>query len=245
MTMKDFKDIFNVYIINVYSQNDRRESAQQQALDFGFVPFFVEAVTTKDSIDTANHFVSQGVRAVWLSHMKAMKMFLKTKHEFAIIAEDDFKITNPILLRRLLSSKKILDYDFVQFGYLKPGIDTKISIYLFNSQQFFFKLIALVSKLSFLRNLGFANRMRVRDARLTPLALVSFNAQPGAHFYLISREFASCVISLNNPQFLSIDDFFSSLARMRSFRMCRTRQSLVSQGNFPSWSGDRFLNQGK
>jgi hypothetical protein len=84
------------------------------------------------------------------------------------------------------------------------------------------------------------NRLRVREALLAPRGIIESDSLPGAHFYMVSQKFAREVISLNNPQYLSIDDFFSALSKMRVFRMGRMRKSLVSQLPFQSWTGSRF-----
>lgn len=230
------------YVINVASQYSRRLSAENEARKFHLVPIFVPAVTPGESKQTRSRFVSPGVRAVWESHMKALQTFLHSDEEFAIIAEDDFQFVDVKTLKDILSSQKTYDYDFIQLGYLQPGIDTRIAVIITNWQQKIFRMVARVTNFSFMENSRARSRMRVRDAQNLPKGMVAYNAQPGAHFYLISRRFAELIPLLNDPQFLSIDDFYSSLARMRSFKMSRTRKSLVSQKDFESWSGNRFIN---
>jgi hypothetical protein len=169
-----------------------------------------------------------------------MKRFLNSNLEFAIIAEDDFHIDKPDRLKTILAKESTYSYDFIQFGFLLPGVDVYIKSKVTNLQQIGFRILALLAKLPLRRNLKMGDRLRVREAGLAPKGIIESDSLPGAHFYLVSRKFAREVISLNNPQYLSIDDFFSALSKMRSFRMGRMRKSLVSQLPFQPWKGPRF-----
>lgn len=230
----------HLYIINVETDDARKKSAQDEAVSLGIQSSLVSAVTPKEIVNPDELYVSEGVHAVWLSHMKAMNIFLKTKEEFAIISEDDFKIIDRAKLLKKLTLCVNSNFDYVQFGYLRPGIDTRINIYSTNIQQLGFKFLCYFSKSPLLRKIINFDRMRIREADGLPAGLVLSNSQPGAHFYLVSRKFAEAIQGLNSPQFLSIDDFYSSLAKMRAFKMVRVRKSLVGQKDFPSWSGSRF-----
>ena len=123
---------------------------------------------------------------------------------------------------------------------LLPGVDTHIKFRFTNLQQKGFGLLSHLAKLPLFKNLKMGNRLRVREALLAPEGIIESDSLPGAHFYMVSRKFAKEVTSLNNPQYLSIDDFFSALSKMRAFRMGRTRKSFVSQLPFQSWTGSRF-----
>jgi hypothetical protein len=82
--------------------------------------------------------------------------------------------------------------------------------------------------------------MRVKQSLATPKGFVIDDCQPGAHFYLVRRSFCLSISALNDPQFLSIDDFFTALSRMRTFKMLRVKKNLVIQKPFSAWAGPRF-----
>jgi GR25 family glycosyltransferase involved in LPS biosynthesis len=180
------------------------------------------------------------VNAAWLSHLKAMQLFLDSGHDFALIAEDDFHVENREKLMKILRRLQISDWDLIQFGFLKPGIDTRIKILIANIDQIIFKVLGKISLVNGVSKLGFASRMRVKQSLKTPKGFVIDDCQPGAHFYLVGRTFCQSILKINNPQFLSIDDFYTSLSRMRTFKMIRVKRSLVSQKPFTAWIGPRF-----
>ena len=111
---------------------------------------------------------------------------------------------------------------------------------LVNIEATFFKLLAKLGEMKYIRELRFSSRLRVRIAINRPINFVADDCLPGAHFYLVNRKMASAILELNEPQFLSIDDFYSALSKMRTFRILRSRKSAASQKPFPAWQGDRF-----
>jgi GR25 family glycosyltransferase involved in LPS biosynthesis len=232
--------VINWYSINLDSDLNRRESILKEAASFGAEICRVSAVDAKTLNDVDRNFVARGVRAVWLSHIKVMELFLASNADFAIITEDDFHIEGSTKLRKVFSLETTFDFDLVQFGFLLPGIDTRVKVALANLQHSGFSLLAKLGNLPFSYSMSFLGRVRVREADNAPRGFIMYDCQPGAHFYLISRRFASEIAALNSPQFLSIDDFYTSLSKMRSFKMARLRKSIVSQLPFPAWAGDRF-----
>jgi GR25 family glycosyltransferase involved in LPS biosynthesis len=228
------------YVINLDKETARYASVLSEADAFGVEIERLSAVNAENIEDIDEHYVSLGVRAAWLSHMNAMKRFLDSNLEFAIITEDDFHIDKPNRLKTILAKDSTYNYDFIQFGFLLPGVDTHIKFRVTNLQQKGFGLLSHLAKLPLFKNLKMGNRLRVREALLAPEGIIESDSLPGAHFYMVSRKFAKEVTSLNNPQYLSIDDFFSALSKMRAFKMGRTRKSFVSQLPFQSWTGSRF-----
>ena len=59
---------------------------------------------------------------------------------------------------------------------------------------------------------------------------------------MVSRDFASLVLQINEPQFLATDDLYIALAKMRSVRFIRSKKSLARQKPFKKWAGKRFTN---
>lgn len=234
-----------LYVINLDSNLERRESLVYEGSKVGLKLVRVSAVLASDLNETDENCVSSGVRAAWLSHLKAMQYFLESDAEFAIIAEDDFQVVNTDKLHKYLEKSSTYDFDLIQFGFLKTGIDIRIRVLVSNLQLSFFKAVGVLSRVKLLGRFDLSGRMRVSDALRTPSGLVPFDCEPGAHFYLISRFLASEMVKLNNPQFLSIDDFFTALAKMRAFKMARMRNSIVSQKDFQPWSGERFKSRSR
>lgn len=229
-----------LYVINLDSDLSRRESLLFEASKLDLKITRISAVWSGEILETDANYVSLGIRAIWLSHLKAMEAFLESSADFAIIAEDDFEVTKPLELQKYLNSTLTYEFDLVQFGFLITGIDIWTKVWISNIQLSIFKVLGKVSNIRILRRLHLGERMRIRDAIKSPRGFVPFNCEPGAHFYLISRFFATQVIKLNEPQFLSMDDFYSALAKMRAFKMARVSRSLVRQKNFESLIGERF-----
>lgn len=230
-----------LYVINLSKDVDRWASVSGEVSDH---PFQTKRVDAVNAIDLPrSEFVSPGVNAAWLSHMKAMQEFLDSKEEIAIIAEDDFHLVNPLKFFTKFNSLRWSEWDLVQLGFLKPGLDTRLKIRFANLENLLFRVLGKVSELKVIRNMRFSSRMRVRQSLLTPNGFVIDDCQPGAHFYMVRRSFCEAILTLNHPQFLSIDDFYTALSRMRTFKMIRVKHSLVSQKPFAAWAGPRFTRE--
>lgn len=239
--MLNFNREIPCLVINMDSQIDRWQSCLLQGDKFGLNLTRISAVTPSLLANASQHYVTDGVRAVWGSHLQCMYYLLNTSFEHALIMEDDFKILNFKKLESYLQNPRVLTYDLVQFGYLKPGLDTRVKIFIANMETRIFRFISLISGFPILSSRKFRARLRVREAKELPWGFTADDFQPGAHCYLVSREMAKAVIKLNNPQFLCIDDFFTAFSQMRSFKTMRSRKSLVAQAPFAKWEGDRFL----
>ena len=227
-----------LYVINLERDVDRWESVLQESANSLFSTNRVDAINARDLPE--HDFVSSGVHAAWLSHLKAMRTFLESGAELAMIAEDDFHLTNMHELSNRIENLMGLEWDMVQFGFLKPGVDTRIKIVIANTEGLIFKLLGRFGRLPILSTKRFASRMRVKQSLNIPKGFVVDDCQPGAHFYLVRRSFCESILTLNNPQFLSIDDFYTALSRMRTFKMLRVRKNLATQKPFSAWAGPRF-----
>jgi GR25 family glycosyltransferase involved in LPS biosynthesis len=228
-------------VINLDSQKDRWKNCLEQAQNFGLTLTRISAVTPAELPTTTPHYVTLGVRAVWESHMECMRYLLENEATHVLILEDDFEILNFKKLHCYLHSTKVLNYDLVQFGFLTPGLDTRVKVFIANVETLIFRFIAFLSEFPIFSRGDSQNRLRVKEAAEMPWGFTADDFQPGAHCYLISREMAKSVLELNNPQFLCIDDFFTAFSQMRSFKAIRSRKSLVGQAPFAKWEGDRFL----
>jgi hypothetical protein len=231
---------FDAYVINLDSEVKRWESCKVEALSLKLNLNRVKAIKADELSPSA--YVTNGVQAAWKSHCKALKLFLDSGADYAYILEDDFKITRPEIIEKFIETEQYRDWDLVQFGYLIPGVDTRVKVLIANIEASLFKLIAKLGDLAQSRSIKFTARLRVRIARNRPINFVADDCLPGAHFYLVNRNMAQAILELNQPQFLSIDDFFSALSKMRTFKMLRSRKSAVDQKPFPAWQGSRFIS---
>lgn len=232
---------FPILVINLDSAQDRWKSCIQQAENYGLNLTRIPAVTPNKLPFNSTHYVADGVRAVWQSHLECFRFLESTGARYALILEDDFWILNAKKLGNYLNNPKVLEYDLVQFGFLKPGIDTRVKVFIANVETRVFKLLSFLSQFPIISSSNFPQRLRVRESKDLPQGFTADDFQPGAHCYLISRDLARVVPELNNPQFLSIDDFFTAFSQMRSYKFIRVRRSLVDQAPFAKWQGDRFL----
>lgn len=225
------------YLINLDREIERLNSSIAESRGLACEIIRVPAVDLNFLPSNSAPYVAAGVRAAWLSHMKCLQLFLKSGHPFALILEDDFSITDAEAFNHELSKVMQFSPDIVQFGFLKPGIDTRIKIMISNIEGNVFRLISAVANIA---NLDIRSRLRISRLSGAPHGYVIDDFQPGAHCYLVSRKAAEIVADLNQPQFLSIDDFFTALARMRSLRFLRSKKSISGQKPFTPWTGDRF-----
>jgi GR25 family glycosyltransferase involved in LPS biosynthesis len=233
--------MIDFYVINLDQEASRWKNCELQARKYALDLTRVSAISITDLPQKHESFVSSGVRAVWLSHMKCLELFLATDASHALILEDDFQIEDSKKLHSCLESQSILAYDLVQFGFLKPGPDIALRVKVANFETALFRFVARLGNLPNFKEASFRNRLRVKEAREMPRGFTADDFQPGAHCYLISRRLARSVLKLNSPQFLCIDDFFTALSQMRTFKSIRIRKSIVSQAPFPKWSGERFV----
>ena len=228
----------HLYVINLDRDVDRWNSVLNESSHSYLETHRVKAIDAHDL--PSQDFVAPGVHAAWLSHIKAMNAFLESGLEFAIIAEDDFQITRPSELLTHIETLSNLDWDMVQLGFLRPGIDTRIKLLIARVDRVFFNYLGILSQVPGFTNRKFSSRMRVRQSLATPRGFIIDDCQPGAHFYLVRRSFCQSISTLNDPQFLSIDDFYTALSRMRTFKMLRVKTNLVNQKPFSAWAGPRF-----
>jgi GR25 family glycosyltransferase involved in LPS biosynthesis len=223
----------SAYLINLQKEVERRVFSQE-FWPFPNIP--MKVVSGVDQNEITAKYVTQGVAAIWASHLRAMETFLTTGEEFGIILEDDYQIIDVSKFSKVLDLARTVDADFVQLGFLITGIDIFLEKHLRNIQNYVFR-IGISAPFVGTR---IATRMRVREASDTPPLLVSYQVLPGAHAYVISQKLARAITENQNEQFLAADDFFMSLAPMRTFRMYRAKNSCVSQREIPSTIGDRF-----
>lgn len=231
------------YLINLDRQPERFASATHESEIVGLSPLRVSAVDMFDLEMNDESFVTSGVRACWLSHMKILQLIADSEDPRALILEDDFEILDAKKVTSILSSSELAAWDLVQIGFITPGLLNKLTRIFRNMEHNFFKFLYYIST-----HIGFArrvlsNRLRVRLAGMVPSSFIGDDFLPGTHAYVISKQMAQSILRLNSPQFLSADDFYTALSHMRSFKCIRSKVSHVGQKDFPKFSGERFKNQ--
>lgn len=230
---------FEAFLINLDRDSDRLAWSNIQLTEIGIQYNRVSAVDMNQLRTSENDLVTLGVKACWESHKKTLQQFLEGDSEFALILEDDVQFMNFRKIRKMLQKAPWQEFDVYQVGFLSHGILAKASIHISNLESIFFKVLSIFLNASGAK-LKARNRMRVKQASRMPFGMVAARFEAGTHCYFISRHAATVVLSLNNPQFLSADDFFSALARMRSLKFGRPSKSLADQKNFPKFPGPRF-----
>jgi GR25 family glycosyltransferase involved in LPS biosynthesis len=228
------------FVINLDRETDRWKSVLLEIEKIGTPVKRVEAVDMKLLAPDQNPFVTSGVYACWESHRKIYREFIDTGGEYALIFEDDFFIKHPRVFHSALRDIQASNWDIAQIGFVSPGIRVKLRIILGNLENFLLISFSKIAHRKPFKWLRLENRMRVREARKAHISWIPDDFQPGTHCYAISRDCAMNVLEMNDPQFLSADDFFMALAKMRIFQMKRYFISIVGQKKFPKFPGERF-----
>ena len=176
--------------------------------------------------------------AVWHSHRACAKL-VADNYNPALILEDDAGLrVNKDGLLKMLEDMEEYDLDLIQVGFLTLNIFDGISILARNLYSFFIRntIFANFFWIFGLKEVQRSKRQFWRK-KIPPQYVVN-DIRYGGQAYFISPRFASVVLELNSPTFLSVDDFFVSLSKMKSFRMVRLKHSKARQiGNLSSFSG--------
>ena len=178
--------------------------------------------------------------AVWHSHRACAKLVAENNKP-ALILEDDavLRVKKDDLLK-MLEDLEEHNLDLIQVGFLTLNIFDGISILARNLYSFFVRntIFANVFWIFGLKEVQRSKRQFWR--KKIPSQYVVNDVRYGGQAYFISPRFASVVLELNRPTFLSLDDFFVSLSKMKSFRMVRLKHSKARQfGNLSSFSGGK------
>ena len=230
------------YLINLDSRQDRLSEATKQLELFGIDFERIPAVESNGGLTSAHPFVTSSVAAIWLSHLKAITTFLDSGDDFALILEDDLEIicSSQQLAAALGASSK---YDFLQLGFLVTNFIDRIDYRFANIQDRVLKILSNYSSTSLPFSSYFRSKFLVYDQYGVPSEIVKQNIRAGAHAYVVSRDFAKLLLNFNFPILFSTDQFYISLATMRSFNMARPRFALITQTNSRSSVSRRFKSQ--
>jgi GR25 family glycosyltransferase involved in LPS biosynthesis len=219
---------FLAFVINLDSRPDRWSESQVQFRGLPFVPERLPAVDASSATIRGVGYVKDAVAACNYSHRESWQRFLDSSAMYLFVLEDDFVITKKIsseIFNILISQ----DLDFLQVGFITSSLGEKISLGVENFRDALLKGILLLLKISNFRISLINQRLLLRERVGLQFNVVLNSAGAGTHAYIINRKIASELLKMNAPMFLSADDFFIALAKMRIFRMARFRQSKVSQ----------------
>ncbi len=230
------------YLINLDERPDRLARAKHQFELIGLSYERISAIKPTNNFSKLYPLVTPGVAAIWLSHMYCLEKFLKSGEESALIFEDDFSFTKKALTPAFLTNLP-REYDLFQIGFLKTNVIDKIDFLIANTFDLYLKFLCCLSRFPSSKLQRLQSRFLVSDQLGAPWGHVRHDVRPGAHAYLVSREFASYLVELNNPLVFSTDAFFISLAKMRSFNMARFRRSQIGQDGSKSSVATRFRTQ--
>ena len=226
------------YVINLDSRADRWADVLAQQRTLGLEIRRVPAVSI-DSV-LASPYVTPVIAATWQSHQKAMRVFLDTAEEYALIMEDDFVLSSRWRNDRLRVGTDI-GADFLQVGFLITNVFDRLQIILSGTFDMFLKMLRNLAGLFDFLGIRLREKLLIREQVGLPFAIVCNDIRPGAHAYVVSREFAFAMLEMNSPEFLSADAVFISMGWMRSFKVFRFRRSLIGQSKSESSIKERFL----
>jgi GR25 family glycosyltransferase involved in LPS biosynthesis len=236
------KENMKVLVINVLERTDRLQGieAHLNSLDIDFE--IVKAVDKYELRESENNFLPIDIERIWRSHLKCLEIASKYHNEYTMIVEDDANLAfDSIELASIVSEISKIDIGFLQIGFLKLNPIDSLSIL---SRNIYDSLIRKGWLEGILKRFGFLEMSRALNQpwrKQIPDRYILNDVRYGAHCYLINSKLAQKFLMANNPPFLSIDDFFVSISRMKSFRMCRLRKSLAEQNNSPTSVTKRFL----
>lgn len=198
----------------------------------------VNAVAMKEELMSTNPMVPPGVAACWLSHQEAYERFLASDEPLALIVEDDVVVED-----HLTTTLRILDADpsrcpgILQVGFLHGNALDHAHIVYRNWRMRAIWLLGITLKHSFASRLGWHRRLRIREVMNLQLAERGFPREvpsefcAGTHAYVISRQAAQTLLSVNRPVAFSADGLLMGLAKMRGVPIRRLTRSEASQAD--------------
>jgi glycosyl transferase family 25 len=231
------------YLINLEDRKDRLESAKAEFKKVGLEYDRVNAIDSRALSGPTSPLVTSGVQGCWESHKICYSNLLASGENYALICEDDLQIKNVKHFHEALDWATKNNVGLLQIGFLTHGVKNRL-LYLYETLEMItFKVIYLITRIP---NLpisfkGIGSRLRVAKYGKTLASFIPDSFFPGTHCYLISRETAQKILSLNDPQFLSADEFLIALSGMRTLSLYRTRKSVVSQSDSVPSIESRFV----
>jgi GR25 family glycosyltransferase involved in LPS biosynthesis len=163
--------------------------------------------------------LSPAETACWLSHHRCLETFIsRNQSEYCLVLEDDALLSKEenwrSFLDKAIEVMKAHDIQILQLGFLSSRYRFRLS------PSYFFEQYLLLRQ-----------RYRNVATQIGPVVLHEFRV--GAHAYLVSREGAKQLSSLNIPVAFPTDGFLAHLAETQDprgfIRFARVKHSLVEQ----------------
>jgi GR25 family glycosyltransferase involved in LPS biosynthesis len=221
------------FLINLEQRPDRMTSSIEEAKKLELNLIRVDAVRA-NSPHLGESLLTPSATACWESHKKALRVFLETEMQHCLVLEDDFLVTSVSGVLDSLGQVTLSDWDFIQIGYLNTGFRDRISRILTDLETSVFRLLGNLAHLPLIRKRNLASRLRIVRVQGVPSFFIPDDIRSGAHAYIVSRNLAQVLLSLNQPAFLTADGLYSALAWDKKFKMIRVRHSFIKQSDSPS-----------
>lgn len=224
-------------IINLRGAVDRRLFAWENVSKLQVNAVVLNAVEAYSISENLYFNVTKSAQACFESHRLTWQYVIEENLDVALVCEDDFFPTNNLDLESILVGFEQLDWDIVQIGFLKIGVNAKIEVFLKNIQAKLFKIIGkFINRLSASSTL--LERKRIKEGYSSPNGFVYGDFQSGSHAYLVSQKGAEKLLSLPT-NIMPVDAVLHILAECNSINSFRSTKSFVQQYSFPSQISDR------
>ena len=233
--------LFETLVINVSSRTDRQAAMTSRLADARIDFHFLAAVEPKDLAETDFTYLNDVTTCVWKSHTKTLEIASKSSRPTLILEDDALLKIDYAEIAELVPQMVLHNIDFLQVGYLRLNGGESFSIALRNVYDFITRRSLAPRFFGFF---GFNEVQRAKSQigrRKIPSNFILNDVRYGAHCYLVMPNFACSILKLNEPAFLSTDDFYIALSKMRAFRMARLKNSRCSQDNSPSSFSKRYI----
>ena len=232
--MANIRNPYPTFLINLESRPDRLLKATLEASKIASQVDRIVAIDGSIEVQRNLGLLTNSQHACFESHKMAFRQFLHSASTHALILEDDLLVTHPKSFAKAISHVNILEFDLVQFGYLKMGVRHRIDLLLVGIEGDIFKLMSRIFGSSVFLSNRYGQRLRIRRQKLNLPGFVQGDIRSGSHCYLISRSLAEYISNLTPPYNQPIDSFLGILQYTEKFQVARSRRCLVTQSNSPS-----------
>lgn len=213
-----------VFVINLDSRPDRWENVSNQTNHHSLTGII--RISATETPEFEDYLTTRPVAACWESHHKALKEFLKSPSEYALILEDDFRIDERNI-EKVIDDALESGLDFIQLGFLRTTFKESVYIFIENLYDRSVRLYGYLERI--FASTSDSKKELVRERIGLTSKFVISDIRPGAHAYLVNKKAARHLVQLNKPVFLSTDDLYMALGSMRIIRMARLRKSSIGQ----------------
>lgn len=219
-------------IINLEDAVERRHFALENVSKLQLNAVVLKAVEAISVGENFSFNVTKAAQACFESHRSCWQYVLENNLDIALICEDDFFPVKDLDVYSILISFEQLDWDVIQIGFLKIGLNAKVEIFLKNIQARLFKGIGEAMH-TFTVSTSLLKRKRVKEGYLSPKDFVYGDFQSGSHAYLVSQRGAAKLFGLPT-NIMPVDAMLHILAECNSIYSYRSTRSFVKQYGFAS-----------